>query len=646
MKIILQCLKLRCRMSRELVDFSNGVTYIHGQISAGKSSILRLIDFCLGGDLERTPAISQELVGVQLHAQIAEYEVIFERELGSSNLVEVTWKDAEGQLSSVLAPLNAPSNGKPIWQDDIQNFSDLVFHLAGITPIKVRKSKQDDSSGLVRLSIRDLLWYCYLDQDNLDSSFYRLEDPFRRLKSRDVMRFVTGYYTERMNELEIELEKVINDRNVKMEAAKQVRSFLISFGLDGEVEVRSTIQNLGKDIQDLDSRRETLRTEYFARTHFADDLRQELRNLSQRLGQEELSLADLDERIREQEALKAELLSAKFKLAKTESAASVLSGVAFERCPSCGTDLGTLVRNRVADCYLCGSTLDSTTPDSELQVDVVRSDIRSRIADLDESISQHIRAQVMQTKKLALLAERKNELDRNLTEALAQYDSDYLSRSQDMERRIGTLHERVRNLNQTAKMFDAITDLEIAAEKLRDRELAIKHEITLELNKLGMAEERVSEIEDSYREALLAVGVPGMSPDDRVEINRRTWVPWIIPVEGDKYNFYNAGSGGKKTLLNVCYALAIHKVAAKYDLPLPTFLMIDTPMKNIGEDVNRNIFQAFYTYLYTLASSTLANTQLVIVDKEFFPPPNDVHVHLVERFMSPDQPLISYYRGA
>jgi hypothetical protein len=143
----------------------------------------------------------------------------------------------------------------------------------------------------------------------------------------------------------------------------------------------------------------------------------------------------------------------------------------------------------------------------------------------------------------------------------------------------------------------------------------------------------------------LEVAVPGVNDDDNVQINLRTWIPWISPKDGDSYNFWNAGSGGKKTLLNVCYALAVHKVAADYGLPLPTFLMIDTPMKNIGEDVNKNIFHAFYTYLYKLAAGSLSGTQFIIVDKEYFPPPENLELEITSKFMSPDNPLISYYRG-
>ena len=42
-----------------------------------------------------------------------------------------------------------------------------------------------------------------MDQDELDSTFFYLEGEDPRLpKSRDIMRFVPGYFTERLNELD------------------------------------------------------------------------------------------------------------------------------------------------------------------------------------------------------------------------------------------------------------------------------------------------------------------------------------------------------------------------------------------------------------------------------------------------------------
>jgi hypothetical protein len=144
--------------------------------------------------------------------------------------------------------------------------------------------------------------------------------------------------------------------------------------------------------------------------------------------------------------------------------------------------------------------------------------------------------------------------------------------------------------------------------------------------------------------------VPGVGPEDVIRIDIKTWIPFVLPSgdEALRWTFDNAGSGGKKTLFKVCYALAVHAVAAHHNLPLPRFLIIDTPMKNIGEDVNEDLFRSFYSYLYALAAGPLRSVQFVVVDKEYYPP-KFPGIVINERFMTPDDPqhppLISYYRG-
>jgi hypothetical protein len=645
MNIKILTLSLQCRESIEVVDFSPQLTHIHGQISAGKSSIMRMIDYCIGGRLERTPAITQELVSVQLSAVIGSYKVLFERQATDSNEVQVTWEDEYGKGVTLLAPIKLSQLSKPIWNSDVYNLSDLLFYLFGVTPIKVRKSKQDDKSPLVRLSFRDIMWYCYLRQDILDSDFYQLTDPFRRLKSRDAMRFITGFYTERMNELEIRLDEVRSKRLAKLESAKQIRGFLYEFGYGTEIDVANEIGSAENELKDARQQLLKLRKKHQAGTHFADELRETLRTLSDRLADEKNTLIDLRSRIHEQESLKAELVTAKFKLARAKAATGVLSGVSFELCPACGFSLEIRPPSEEGSCQLCGSHPMPVGKTLAPQAEIIRRDITSRIDDLTESIARHSKALKNQEVIVAELRERKAKLDAQLTAELSEYDSAYLARSRELERRAATLEERKRSLEKAAKMPQAITRLINEASTLQAEAEELAEQFKLEINKLTEAESLVCEIEDVYLESLIKVGVPGISERDKVQINRRTWIPWIIPVEGDAYTFYDAGSLGKKTLLNVCYALSVHKVAAEHGLPMPNFLMIDTPMKNIGEDVNEDIFRALYGYLYELASGSLSETQFIIIDKEFFPPDPSLELNVSERFMSPQQPLISYYRG-
>jgi hypothetical protein len=189
---------------------------------------------------------------------------------------------------------------------------------------------------------------------------------------------------------------------------------------------------------------------------------------------------------------------------------------------------------------------------------------------------------------------------------------------------------------------------EIAALEVKER--LLREQIVSEKQKLRAADATVTEIEDTYREILIDVGVPGVDQSDSILIDRTTWIPTIYPGGNEEhgYDFYSAGSGGKKTLLKVCYALAVHKVAALHELPLPRFLIIDSPMKNISKDANKQTFLSLYRVLYTLASSSLMATQFVIIDNEFAKPPSGIAV--TARYMAMNDPaappLIPDYHGA
>lgn len=66
MNIHIRNLAIRTRRTTEQINFSEVVTFLHGPVSTGKSTVTRLIDYCLGGDLERTPAIQREFISAEL----------------------------------------------------------------------------------------------------------------------------------------------------------------------------------------------------------------------------------------------------------------------------------------------------------------------------------------------------------------------------------------------------------------------------------------------------------------------------------------------------------------------------------------------------------------------------------------------------
>ena len=365
----------------------------------------------------------------------------------------------------------------------------------------------------------------------------------------------------------------------------------------------------------------------------------------------ERGIQDLEGRIAQQETLRLELVAAKFKIAKSTSVATTFQGVNFENCPSCGTDLQT--KQIIQDeCKLCGSPFGQDKPELLEQNEVIQIDLSERIKELDESIDLHKKSLSKTKKEFSSKLARRKELDSKLQIELRQYESIFLSNIRKVDQQVATLEERMRGINRLKLMPKEIAKLEKEAADLLRKEQLLKEQILLEKSNVVRGETLIQQLEVKFLEVLIKVGVPGVQDNDRAVINRKTWDVMIWP-KGEEYlswNFYNAGSGGKKTLFNSCFMLALHILASDNDLPLPSFIIIDTPMKNIDKEVNQDIFRSFYNYVYELASTTLNNIQFIIIDNNFIPPAPNVKLMFYDRYMTNDDPnfppLIRHYTGA
>jgi hypothetical protein len=155
-----------------------------------------------------------------------------------------------------------------------------------------------------------------------------------------------------------------------------------------------------------------------------------------------------------------------------------------------------------------------------------------------------------------------------------------------------------------------------------------------------------------FLDCLVRAGVPGITPDDRVEISTTSFLPEVYGPDPNDHavtSFTTLSSGGKKTLFKCCFAIAVHRLAVQLRAPLPELLIIDSPMKNISERENREQFEGFYRLRYKLKATELHATQLVLIDKEFSGPETMEPFVLIERHMRPgdreNPPLIPYYDG-
>lgn len=644
MNIQLRHLVVRTRQTSERLTFADSVTFLYGPVGTGKSTVARLIDYCFGGDLERTPAIQQEFVAVELSVQLGECACSLERAATDTQSVRVTWSRGETDMGSVNAPLT-PGDAT-LAGEDVYNLSDLLFHLCGVVPIRVRQRTRDPDSPMIRLSFRDIWCYCYLDQTHLDSSFFRLEDPFRGRKSQDAMRFFTGLHSERLSQLESDLYRTIDEQNGKREAVRQIRLFMDRFHLGSELDLAGQIEQTQRELLEAEGRRGQLEQTRSARVHPTDTLRGRLRVMGSQIGDLRTTLAASEESIAEQRALRAELITAKVKADRTEQAGRVLDGVQYARCPQCSTEIAQRTPSE-GTCSLCCSRLTDQPTMTSLELEAVRRELNDRIDQIADSIERREQALAKSERQLKQLVAAKAALDEELQRELARYDSAFIESVRTLDREVATLAERLRSLARLQEMPRAITQLEEQAGALQGRIDTLRSALDDERRRLRHADANVAAIADRFKAIMIAVGFPGVSEDDSVEIDPRNWKPII--VHGDQeWTFWDAGSGGKKTLFNVCFALALHEAARQRGMPVPTVLVIDSPTKNISDDENPELVRALYQEIYRLATTGEgASTQFLLIDSDLVEPDPPIAGFIQRRMAGePGAPsLIPYYNG-
>lgn len=661
MDIRITTLTVRCRKENYAIDFAEGVTYFYGKMGAGKSTILRLIDFCLGNELVETPALQQEFIGADLNLIINEKYVYISRDKGS-NQINVIWVPLEtGESLNVIAPIKAPADAKVVIPNtSVQTLSDLLFYLSDMKAPKVRKSKIKDDTELIRLSFRDLMWYCYLDQDTIDSSFFNLgreEHEHKRLKSRDVMRLILGFHQENVAQLETDLFETRRRKTMLHETAVRIESFLKESKIADTTQIEFELHSLEQDILNKRLELNNLK-EYIGRenTHVIEQYKEQARRQSKDLEHLSTAYSDLTDQLSRRIKLQNEFNVAALKVSRSTVAQNLLRGLDFHSCPQCGQDIEERF-DEENKCKLCLQEYPDDIHNNDAEI--IQLDLRNRQIELKESISKLERQKDAIEREKVYITDEKIKIDKRINDLEKEYDSAYLAASRDIERQIGVFEGRKQELSNLLPLPMKIAQLHKEVDDLATDEQSLKKELDAARRNAELDASNLEELKSLFLENLISVGFPGIGLKDFLEINTTDFIPRITRFGEDELyttEFANLGSGGKKTIYKCCYILAIHRLAAKKNIDLPSFLLIDTPMKNISERENKDIFEGFYKLIYKLYSGELKDKQLIIVDKEFYSPdgtPYEEYFKITEKLkvvhMTPDEPenppLIKYYRG-
>ena len=211
----------------------------------------------------------------------------------------------------------------------------------------------------------------------------------------------------------------------------------------------------------------------------------------------------------------------------------------------------------------------------------------------------------------------------------------------ELQQRVGMYLAEIRYLTEFGKIKAKINDLEMEERRIVEEIYVCQKYI--DSFKTDDFDKSLRQLSNVFENVLTSVGFSYFAREDKVIIDKKTLLPGIYSSDGMfKFDYYNLSSGGQKSVFKICFAIALHIYVKKNNIStiLPSFLIIDTPMKNISEREDYQLYSNLYRFFLEIfgENGILSDSQLILVDKELPGLFKESGIHC--KHFSADEPLL------
>lgn len=196
-------------------EFPQGVTVIAGDSGGGKTSLLNLIKYGLGGAAPITSKLSEAADSVTVEASFGGRVLHLTRHFASrKSVVDVSEGD------EVLGEFSINRGNKRPW------LSNLLLESIGVPSVRVPQSRSGRSNKLTSISFQDVFAYCYLDQEQIDRSTVFDDESYARGAKRPwTFELLFGLIDSTLAEMEAKKVELAAQKEVRQEQLTAVESF-------------------------------------------------------------------------------------------------------------------------------------------------------------------------------------------------------------------------------------------------------------------------------------------------------------------------------------------------------------------------------------------------------------------------------------
>ena len=547
------------------VPFHPGINIIYGDADTGKSSILRLVYYLLGGkqiklDEEITSSVKHAILEISING----HPYCISRDIFSASRDVDVYSCEYSEISNSFPDKYKSSVSKG--DDENKSLSDFLIESLEFPTVRLKQAPTKDSSETARLSFLDLFKFMYLDQDDVGSThMLNIGNPVVETKNREVFKYVFSVLDSSISELEVDISKKTQEKTQLSNQYTTVTNFLSQTEFKSSEDLDEEISNIDDIKIEVQNRLSDLNSRMTSDNELYEGLKDALNTINLNIEQQEdvksTSLRNIERFTRLLNDYQNDIDKIKASLSSKE-----IIGREIQEQTSCPICENTIDIDSVSEKF-------DVPSDTRLKGEL--TSITRRSKDLNQLISDNRTDLETANALLAELYNEKTKARKIMDEELENSVSPYLAERDAIVKELAQLDERrekavhsLRVRNKQSAIADQIGRLEGTIEKLRLKLDELKENspsLDKVLNDLGTDVNKFIQkvkIKNHYG----------------VGIDQKTFFPHVRNTEYRKIN-----PGGLRTIVSIGYLASILSQKLRKETNIPGLLMIDTVGKFLGK---------------------------------------------------------------
>ncbi|WP_154949839.1 AAA family ATPase [Klebsiella grimontii] len=605
--------------------FENGINLIWGDMDCGKSSILNLIDYCLGGsnDTLTYGEILAKGRTAYLEVDLNGNVITFERPILDSLAPVKAYRVPYSLILTTYPMLLSADSQKSLPDGWI---SDFILDALGIPKVSIKESRYRDEANSDRLSFRDLMKLMYLKQTKVGAdSLLNYGNPIVFNKNIEVQKFVYNIHDDKLASLNKELQMETQALHLLQASETAISKFLCDVNITTKAQNDSDDLITSKELalSELEENAEKLKADYEFSSAVSLEMAREIVQMRSSV---------------------SHLKSERLELEKQHNNFSKLKNTYQSDLES--LNISKLTRVSISNrniidttlpCPLCSSEISLAAPqltDSDLEAEI--KSIKNRLAGVLVALEN------IWAKKINLL-EQETDISKKLSSLTVDFDkfnieniSALLSSIEALERAKVEIKVSIASAKRDLAINNKYSDISKGIQDKNSVIFALKRNIKSVEDGLTGLDDVVSSLSGIFRKYISNSGLQNVHD---VYVNKK-FIPHFRDI-----SYYNTTSGGVRTIMSIGGFVSRMEYLLSTAGNLPTFLMVDTPGQNIGRRGRKdddsalsdpvlynNIFKQFL-WLVNKARAENRLFQIIVVDNDLPPVLEEGgDYHLVKRF--------------